>query len=248
MIQKYKYKNVLWVNAEAPTTEELESLINEHSLSNQIKNALSATNGSQFYNEHQTSFIAIEFPNYAKNVASRLRLQCIVTPSVLITMHKESNVHIDELLRDFELSALSESLTPNDLTHVLLTELIKKHYSQSLAQLKNMSEDASYLHRDISALLTVQGHHVVSKNSIATHSAHFDSLHEIYANENYSKIVELNKALTLAHETFASILENAYLYILADFTAKFNKRIFIVKSLSLAVIFGLLLLSFLYFK
>ena len=247
MIQKYKYKNVLWVIVEAPTQEELESLVNEHSLPKQIENALAHENGNAFYSEHQTTFVALEFPRRIKNPSSvPIQLQCIVSPSTLITIHKVPSDHSNQLFRDFELLTLSKAVAPENLTHVLLSELIKKHYLQSLSEINDTVTDQAYLHTAVPRLLETYSQQINTKNVLTTHQESLKQLHKLYGDEKYQELIQLHKELSSAIDTFAQLLKNTHTYTLANLVQKYNQRFTLFIGALIILLLTFILLSFRY--
>jgi Mg2+ and Co2+ transporter CorA len=132
MISRYTHGNLMWIDLESPTREELLHLSEEHGLPKPVEEELfSKNNGSKIELYEQFIYLTLQFPQ---------QLGFIIGKKFLVTVHHESVNAIQEFVGLFENAELLDYHKKISDTGIMFMELMKKLYDNSSKELNEITQ------------------------------------------------------------------------------------------------------------
>jgi magnesium transporter len=142
MISKYAYKDLIWVDLESPTEEEIIYVMEEFSIPISIGEELHTKN-IQYKVETYSDFIytVLHFPKTSKGNDEGLEqeIDFIIGKNFLITTHYEFIESIHEFSKNFEVDTILEKNIDTGNAGFLFFKLVKTLYINSRRQLHEIN-------------------------------------------------------------------------------------------------------------
>lgn len=127
MISKYSHKQLIWIDLEKPTLEEIHHILEEYSIPEYIKNMFKSDIGyDKIYSDHDYIFVCLPFLH--ENNSSENQLIFIVTDDFIISIHDEPTTILRDYFKEIELNIISDNKLVIDNNRLLITYIIKNLY------------------------------------------------------------------------------------------------------------------------
>jgi len=134
MISKYTHKQLVWIDLEKPTQEEIAHIFEEYSIASYIQTMyISDIMNDKIYSDYDYIFICLPFLH--ENNSPESRLVFIVTDDYIISIHNETTTVLKDYFKEIELNIISDNKLVIDNNRLLLTYILKSLYMNSEKQL-----------------------------------------------------------------------------------------------------------------
>jgi Mg2+ and Co2+ transporter CorA len=134
MISKYSHKQLVWIDLENPTNEEIVHILEEYEIPEYIKNMFKTELGRDaMYSDYDYIFVCLPFLSEKNTIESRLIF--IVSDDFIISFHDEPTTVLGQFFKEVELSIVSNDKLIIDNNRLLFTYLLKSLYVNSERQL-----------------------------------------------------------------------------------------------------------------
>ena len=142
MITRHTYKNLTWVDAEAPTLEEIRDLGQEYNLPHLVREELLIKTAHSKVNSYSNLiFLILHFPTAQPGLKDELEqeIDFIVGRDFLITAHYEPIDPLYEFTKRFETQGALEKMGLDDHAGYIFYSLIKSLYKTLIAELEKIN-------------------------------------------------------------------------------------------------------------
>ncbi len=142
MLSKYKYKDIVWVDLESPTREEVASVSEEFSIPALVEEEmLIVSTHSKVEVYSNLVYLTLHFPKVASGASKAIdqEVDFIIGKNFLITVHDGFLEPIYEFTKSFEAEAMLEKRLDMDHAGLLFFHLVKNLYRSTRSQLHNLN-------------------------------------------------------------------------------------------------------------
>lgn len=171
MIASHKYKNITWIDLDAPTTEDIKTIMRQHNIPPLVADELlKPTTRPKADVYSNLVYLILHFPVYdiSKKASEPGEVDFIIGKNFFITTHYKSIIPLHELIKTFEIGLLLKEDRAVESAGKLMHMVIKTLYNHALRQLdhihskiniveesiftgqeKEMVKEISYIQRDV---------------------------------------------------------------------------------------------------
>lgn len=170
MISIAKYKKLIWINLESPTSEDIKLLVTKYKVHPLVANELlEPTIRSKVDSYKDFIFIVFHFPIYntITHVSASTEIDFIIGKNFIVTTHYKTITPLHEMIKKFEAeSVLKETKTAENI-EMLMFNILRKLYIFSLRQIDHIQEKIDLIEDKIFSKNIGPEHEMVKEISIA---------------------------------------------------------------------------------
>ena len=144
MISRYKYKDLVWVDIEAPTIEEVRLIMEEFDIHPLVADELLAPTLRPKVDLYDNFiYLILHFPSitHKHDGGHDQEIDFIVGKNFLITTHYDSIDQLHQFAKIFEMNSILERSHIGDHAGYLLFHLLKEFYKMLDGELEHISND-----------------------------------------------------------------------------------------------------------
>lgn len=151
-MQTLSHKRLAWIDLQNPSELDIEFLRKEHHIhENPLRDIVRETAAPKIERYEGQLYLVLYFPvfNYEKRTTEGKELDLILTKDLLITVHHESLLPLEEFHRSCETEPDMLYDVFGDTTTYLLFTVLSNLYDNSLKQLKHIKQNIDSIDNDL---------------------------------------------------------------------------------------------------
>ncbi|HSE57050.1 MAG TPA: CorA family divalent cation transporter [Candidatus Paceibacterota bacterium] len=152
MISRYQYKELVWVDLESPTQEEVRHIMDEFDLPHLVGEELvSNTLRSKVDLYENLLYVILHFPHVTHGVSVEQEVDFVIGEHFLITARYETIDPLHDFSKIFEThSVMDKSKLPGH-AGIIFMQMLKELYRHSLHELESITKTLQSIEREIYA-------------------------------------------------------------------------------------------------
>lgn len=169
-----KYKKLIWINLESPTSEDIRLLVTKYKIHPFVANELlEPTIRSKVDSYKDFIFIVLHFPIYntVTHVSASTEIDFIIGKNIIVTTHYKTITPLHEMIKKFEAeSVLKETRTAENI-EMLMFNILRRLYIFSLRQIDHIQEKIDLIEEKIFSKNIGPEHEMVEEISLVKRDA-----------------------------------------------------------------------------
>lgn len=152
MITTYKHKKLTWINLEAPTVEDVESLMKKYSIPPLVaQELLHPTMRPRVEAHPNVLYLILHFPIFdpKKQGSEGREVDFIIGKNFLITTHYTTIDPLHEFSKMFEVNSILDKSNIGDHAGFLTFYILRKLYDFSLRELDHINEKIEIIEENV---------------------------------------------------------------------------------------------------